>query len=98
MPRGTIKDAADHIDHIVKRAGVDHVGIGSDFDGIEATLEGMDDVASYPALFTELARRGYGQADLEKIASRNMMRVMKAAESYAEAHRGDPPIENPTAF
>jgi membrane dipeptidase len=98
MPRGTIKDAADHIDHIVKRAGVDHVGIGSDFDGIEATLEGMDDIASYPALFTELARRGYGQADLEKIASRNMMRVMKAAESYADAHRGDPPIENPTAF
>ncbi len=98
MPRGTIKDAADHIDHIVKRAGVEHVGIGSDFDGIEATLEGMDDVASYPALFTELARRGYGQADLEKIASRNMMRVMKAAESYAEAHRGDPPIENPTVF
>ena len=58
----------------------------------------MEDVSSYPALFTELARRGYSQADLEKIASRNMMRVLKAAEAYAVAHRDDPPIENATSF
>jgi membrane dipeptidase len=49
-------------------------------------------------LFTELARRGYSQADLEKISSRNIARVLRAAEAYAAAHRGDPPIENPTAF
>ena len=94
-PRSTIAQLADHIDHIVKRAGIDHVGIGGDFDGMASTTQGMDDVAGYPALFAELARRGYSQADLEKIASRNMMRVMKAAEAYAAAHRNDPPIEYP---
>jgi membrane dipeptidase len=56
---------------------------------------GMEDVSGYPALFVELARRGYAQADLEKIASRNMMRVLEAAEAYAAAHRNDPPIEYP---
>jgi membrane dipeptidase len=98
VPTGGISDVANHIDQIVRRAGIDHVGLGGDFDGIEVTVQGMEDVSTYPALFTELARRGYSQSDLEKIASRNMMRVLKAAETYAAAHRGDPPIESPTAF
>ena len=97
-PTGGISDVANHIDQIVRRAGIDHVGLGGDFDGIDVTVQGMEDVSTYPALFTELARRGYSQSDLEKIASRNMMRVLKAAEAYAAAHRGDPPIESPTAF
>jgi len=97
-PRATLAQLADHIDHIARRIGVDHVGIGGDFDGMATTTEGMDDVAGYPALFAELARRGYSQNDLEKIASRNMLRVMKAAEAYAAAHRNDPAIESPTAF
>ena len=97
-PRATIGQLADHIDHIAKRIGVDHVGIGGDYDGIASTVEGMDDVSGYPALFAELARRGYSQSDLEKIASRNMARVLRAAEAYAEAQRGVPPIENPTTF
>ena len=97
-PRATIGQVADHIDHIVKRAGIDHVGLGGDFDGMDRTVVGMEDVSTYPALFAELARRGYSQADLEKIASRNMLRVLRAAEAYAAAHRGDPPIENATAF
>jgi membrane dipeptidase len=97
-PRATLAQAADHIDHAVKRAGIDHVGLGGDFDGVGALPEGLEDVSKYPALFTELARRGYTQRDLEKIASRNMLRVMKAAEAYAAAHRGDPPIEAPTTF
>ena len=97
-PTGGISDVANHIDHIVRRVGIDHVGLGGDYDGIEVTLTGMEDVSTYPALFTELARRGYSQADLEKIANRNMMRVLKAGETYAAAHRGDPPIENPTVF
>ena len=97
-PRATLAQVADHIDHIVRHIGVDHVGIGGDFDGIEDTALGMEDVSTYPALFTELARRGYSKADLEKIASGNMLRVLKAAEDYAAAHRGDPPIENPTVF
>lgn len=98
VPRATIGQVADHIDHVVKRAGADHVGIGGDFDGMDSTVAGLADVSAYPALFAELARRGYSQADLEKIASRNMLRVMRAAERYAVAHRADLPIENATAF
>jgi membrane dipeptidase len=98
MPRGSISDIADHIDYIAKRIGADHVGLGGDIDGIEVTIAGMEDVSKYPALFTELARRGWSQADLEKLASRNLMRVLKGAEAYAYAHRADPPIENATAF
>lgn len=97
-PRATIAQLADHVDHIVRRIGIDHVGIGADFDGMASTTAGMDDVSGYPALFVELARRGYSQADLEKIASRNMLRVLRAAEAYAAAHRNDPPIESPVRF
>ena len=98
MPRGTIADVAAHIDYIAKRIGADHVGLGGDLDGIEVTIAGMEDVSTYPALFTELARRGWRQADLEKLASRNMLRVLKAAETYARSLRSDAPIENPTTF
>lgn len=98
FPRSTVSQLADHVDHIVRRAGIDHVGLGADFDGMSQTTQGLDDVSQYPALFVELARRGYKQADLEKIASRNMMRVLKASEGHAAARRGDPPIENPTTF
>lgn len=97
-PKATLADLADHIDHIVKVAGIDHVGLGADFDGMETTTEGLPDVSGYPALFVELARRGYSQADLQKIASGNIMRVLKAAETYAAAHRADPPLESATTF
>ena len=92
-PRVTVANVADHVDYIAKRIGVDHVGVGGDFDGTSDVPEGFADVAAYPALFAELARRGYSKADLEKIASHNMMRVLRAAESYAAAHRGDRPLE-----
>ena len=92
-PAVSVTQIADHIDHIVKRIGIDHVGVGGDFDGTDETPKGFDDVSSYPNLFAELARRGYSQADLEKISSRNTMRVLKAAEAYSAAHRNDPPIE-----
>ena len=98
MPRGSIKDVADHIDYIAKRIGADHVGLGGDIDGIEVTIAGMEDVSKYPALFTELASRGWSQADLERLASRNLLRVLKSAEAYAQAHRGDAPYENATFF
>ncbi len=97
-PVASLADIADHIDHIARRIGVEHVGLGSDFDGGSVGVAGLPDVSAYPALFTELARRGFGQADLEMIASGNIMRVLKMAEAYAMAHRADPPIENPTAF
>jgi membrane dipeptidase len=97
-PVATLAEVADHIDHIVKRIGADHVGFGGDFDGGSIGLQGLPDVSAYPALFTELARRGYRQADLEKIASRNTLRVLKAADAYAAAHAGDAPVESPTTF
>lgn len=96
-PAVTIADVADHIDHIVQRIGIEHVGLGGDYDGMPEGPEGMKDVSGYPALFAELARRGYTQAQLQLIASGNMMRVLRAAEAYAAAHRADPPIETPTA-
>lgn len=94
-PSATIGDMAGHIDHIRRTAGIDHIGVGGDYDGMTIGPVGMEDVAGYPALFAELARRGYSQTDLEKIASRNMMRAMRAAESYAASRSGDPPIESP---
>lgn len=93
-PQPTLGQIADQIDHIRQVAGIDHIGIGGDFDGMEGGPPGMEDVAGYPNLFLELARRGYSQDDLEKIASRNMMRVLRGAEAYAAAHTADPPIEN----
>jgi len=94
-PQVTVAAWADHIDHIRNVAGIDHIGIGGDYDGIPAGPVGAEDVAGYPALFTELARRGYSEADLEKIASRNMMRVLRAAEAYAATQEGVRPIETP---
>ena len=92
-PVSTIGDLADHIDHIRKIAGIDHIGIGGDYDGMPHGPVGMEDVSGYPALFEELARRGYSQEDLEKISMRNMMRVMRAAEAYAASQANMPPLE-----
>lgn len=95
LPLATIGDMADHIDHIRKVAGIDHIGIGGDYDGMPTGPVGMEDVSGYPALFTELARRGYSQADLEKISLRNALRVMRSAEAYAASQSAAPPIETP---
>jgi membrane dipeptidase len=92
-PKASIDDVADHIDHIRKIAGVEHIGIGGDYDGMPIGPVGMEDVSGYPALFTELAKRGYSQAELELIASRNILRVMRAAEAYAASVADQPPIE-----
>lgn len=73
----------DHIDHIAKVAGVDHVGIGSDFDGIGAIPEGMEDVSKLPKIGEELKRRGYSQAGIRKIMGENFMRVFAQAERIA---------------
>ena len=94
-PVSTIAQLADHIDHIRAVAGIDHIGIGGDYDGMQTGPKGMEDVSGYPHLFVELARRGYSQAHLEKIASRNMMRVLKEAEACAVRQRENPPVEAP---
>lgn len=95
QPTATIAEMADHINHIRKVAGIEHIGIGGDYDGMATGPAGMEDVTGYPALFTELARRGYAQSDLEKITSGNMLRVLRTAERYATLRAGDPPIETP---
>jgi membrane dipeptidase len=82
-PRATIAQVADHIDHIKRVAGIDHVGFGGDFDGITEVVQGLEDVSTYPALVKELLRRGYTDEDIRKIASRNVMRAMKGAEETA---------------
>ena len=94
-PQATVSDMADHIDHIRRVAGIDHIGIGGDYDGMATGPVGMEDVSGYPALFVELARRGYSREDLEKIASGNMLRVLREAEAYAASQRGMAPIETP---
>ena len=83
-PKATLANVADHIDHIRKVAGIDHIGIGGDFDGIESVPEGLENVESYPRLFAELLRRGYSESDLEKIAGLNVLRVMRQSESVAK--------------
>ncbi|ANY20163.1 Membrane dipeptidase (Peptidase family M19) [Tsuneonella dongtanensis] len=96
--KATVSDWADHIDHVRKVAGIDHIGIGGDYDGMPSGPVGAEDAAGNPALFTELARRGYTRTELEKISGGNIARVMRAAEAYAAAHRDDRPIENPSLF
>jgi membrane dipeptidase len=82
-PHVSVKDVADHIDHIKQVAGVDHVGIGSDFDGVEATPEGLDGVDKFPDLLIELMRRGWSDEDVAKVAGENVLRVLATVESTA---------------
>lgn len=77
LMRPSYKLIADHIDHVVDLVGIDHVGIGSDFDGIEVTPEGMEDISKMPVLFEELRDRGYSEDDLSKLAGANFFRVLK---------------------
>jgi membrane dipeptidase len=82
-PKATLAMVADHIDHVRNVAGIDHVGIGSDFDGIDHGPEGLEDVSKYPALVVELLRRGYPDDDVKKVVGLNLLRVMREAEKVA---------------
>ena len=83
-PKATLQQVADHIEHIRKVAGADHIGIGGDFDGISETIVGLEDVSKYPDLFAELSRRGWSDADLRKLAGENVLRVLARAEAVAQ--------------
>lgn len=83
QPRATLADVADHVEHAMKIAGEDHVGIGGDLDGISSTPVGLESVADYPKLFAELLRRGHSEEQLRKLAGLNALRVMRAAEATA---------------
>jgi membrane dipeptidase len=87
---------ANAIEHVRQVAGVDHVGIGSDFDGIEETVVGLEDVSKYPAVFAELARRGWNDADLKKLAGGNVLRVLAQAEQVAKRLQRERPPSNAT--
>ena len=82
-PRATLADVADHVEHIRDVAGIDHVGLGGDFDGITSVVQGLEDVSTYPALLEELSRRGWDEAALRKLVGENALRVMREAEAAA---------------
>lgn len=84
MPKSTLEQVADHIDHIRDQVGVDHIGIGGDYDGVSSLPTGLEDVSTYPDLFAELLKRGYSEDDLRKIAGENMLRVLRGIEATAE--------------
>ena len=96
-PRATIADTADHIDHIKKIAGIDHIGFGGDFDGITSVVEGLEDVSKYPSLTAELLRRGYRDEEIKKILGLNILRVMRAVEKVSATEQKQRPA-SPTLF
>jgi membrane dipeptidase len=95
-PPATAGDVADHVDHVRAVAGIEHVGVGSDFDGAPHMPDGLEDVSRYPALFAELASRGYTEDELRLIAGRNVLRVMRETERVAERVRRERPPSTAT--
>ncbi len=95
-PRADIADVADHIDHVRRVAGIDHVGLGGDFDGVSALPDGLGGVETYPALIAELYRRGWTDADVRKLLGENVLRVMRRVEAVAASKQDQRPgLERP---
>lgn len=86
-PAGDVSTLVDHIDHIVKVAGIDHVGLGSDYDGVSQLPEGLEDVSCYPHITRELVRRGYSESDIHKILGGNVLQALRGAERVRDASR-----------
>jgi membrane dipeptidase len=93
-PRATLSQAADHIEHVRRIAGIDHVGIGSDFDGITSVPLGLEGVDDYPVLLAELLRRGWTDEDVKKLAGANLLRVLRETEKVAERLRKERPASD----
>jgi membrane dipeptidase len=98
--RGTVATVVDHIDHIAKFAGIDHVGIGSDFDGINSWPIGLEDVSDYPRVTEEMLRRGYSETDVHKVLGGNALRAFRKAGDVASELRKTtaPEVDRPAAF
>ncbi|HEX7242724.1 MAG TPA: dipeptidase, partial [Longimicrobiaceae bacterium] len=96
VPRGTVSTIADHVDHVVRVAGIDHAGLGSDFDGITAVPEGLEDVSRYPWLTAELLRRDYSDDDVKKVMGGNLLRVLREAERVAARLQAERPPSRAT--
>ncbi|MFL6774763.1 MAG: dipeptidase [Sphingomicrobium sp.] len=94
-PVVTVSTVADHVEHVAKVAGYDHVGIGGDFDGITSTPRGLERVSDYPALFAELIRRGWSDQNLAKLAGANVLRVMRRARDVATSMKNEPAALSP---
>lgn len=94
--RASIKDVADHIEHVRDVAGIDHVGIGSDYWGMVDMPVGLEDVSGFPRLFAELIERGWNDEDLRKLAGKNMLRLMREVELVARTLQSDTPPSNAT--
>jgi membrane dipeptidase len=90
-PVATVAQVADHVEHVAKIAGYDHVGIGGDLDGIPGTPVGLTGVQDYPNLFAELIRRGWSDQNLAKLAGGNVLRVLRRAEAVSKSMAGEPP-------
>jgi membrane dipeptidase len=88
-PRATVAQLADHIERVRDIAGIDHVGIGGDYDGTDGLPAGMEDVSTYPVLFAELIRRGWSDADLRKLSNGNILRALRRAEEVATRLRAE---------
>jgi membrane dipeptidase len=94
--RATLSQVADHVEHIRDVAGIDHVGIGGDFDGITFVVQGLEDVSKFPALFAELSRRGWSEPALRKLAGENMLRVFGQVERVSARLRRERPASTAT--
>ncbi len=94
VPETTIEHVLDHIDHIVRVAGVEHVGLGSDFDGIDRVPTGLEDVSTFPRLVVGLLRRGYTEAQIKLILGENVLRVLESAEKVARQLQNRPPTQD----
>ena len=95
-PRATLGDVADHIEHVARVAGIDHVGIGSDFDGIGSLPVGLEDVSKFPSLFAELLRRGFSDDDVRKVLGENLLGVMREVEAVAAGLQRERPPSDAT--
>jgi membrane dipeptidase len=94
VPRATLRQVADHVEHVRKVAGIDHVGIGSDFDGITSVPVGLEGVDDYPALLAELLRRGWTDEDVKKLAGLNVLRVFREAERVSQRLKKERPASD----
>ena len=88
MPPVSVHTVVDHIEHIIKTAGIDHVGLGSDFDGINAVPRQLEDVSCYPYITQELLNRGYKKDEILKVLGGNILRVLRAAEEVSKRPQG----------
>ena len=85
IPRGDVGTIVDHIDHIARTVGIDHVGLGSDFDGVSVLPQGLEDVSCYPHLTQEMLNRNYSESDIHKVLGNNLLRVLRHADQAAQS-------------